>query len=71
MIRGSNMKDSGMSDSSFYNFQDKLQKKMESFSAKLDNDIKTKELQNRFSNSLKRVNNKSYWQRLRDWINGK
>lgn len=65
------MKDSGMSDSSFYNFQDKLQKKMESFSAKLDNDIKTKELQNRFSNSLKRVNNKSYWQRLRDWINGK
>jgi len=71
MIRGSNMKDSGMSDSSFYNFQDKLQKKMKSFSAKLDNDIKTKELQNRFSNSLKRVNKKNYWQRLKDWINGK
>jgi len=65
------MKDSGMSDSSFYNFQDKLQKKMKSFSAKLDNDIKTKELQNRFSNSLKRVNKKNYWQRLKDWINGK
>ena len=42
------MKDSGMSDSSFYRFQSKIQKKMEKYSADLDSELGHESIKERF-----------------------
>jgi len=47
------MKDSGMSDSAFYKFQDKIQKKMKKVSADLDSEIDEEALKARFKRNTR------------------
>ena len=60
-------KDSGMSDSSFYNFQNKIQEKMKKFVADTDKEVKQKNLEQRF---LSRVgkHKPTTWEKLKGWV---
>ena len=63
------MKDSGMSDSAFYKFQEKIQKKMKKFSADLDTEIDKEALKARFKKNTKPVERKkTLWQRIKGYF---
>lgn len=62
------MKDSGMSDSSFYRFQSKIQNKMKKFTADLDSELGQEALRERFSRNTKPVKNKTLWQKIKGWF---
>lgn len=62
-------KDSGMSDSSFYRFQDKIQKKMKKFAADTDNEVKQKSLEVRFKRNTKPVRRKlTLWEKIKGFF---
>jgi hypothetical protein len=63
------MKDSGMSDSAFYKFQDKIQKKMKKISADLDSEIDEEALKARFKRNTKPVERKkTLWQKIKGFF---
>lgn len=63
------MKDSGMSDSAFYKFQDKIQKKMKKISADLDSEIDEEALKARFKRNTKPVERKkTLWQKIKGYF---
>ena len=63
------MKDSGMSDSAFYKFQEKIQKKMKKFSADLDTEIDKEALKARFKKNTKPVERKkTLWERIKGYF---
>jgi|TARA_B100002019_G_scaffold281869_1_gene286424 hypothetical protein len=63
------MKDSGMSDSAFYKFQEKIQKKMKKFSADLDTEIDKEALKARFKRNTKPVERKkTLWERIKGYF---
>ena len=62
------MKDSGMSDSAFYEFQEKIQNKMKKVSADLDLEIK-EELKARFERNTRPVEGKkTLWQKIKGYF---
>ena len=63
------MKDSGMSDSAFYKFQDKIQKKMKKVSADLDSEIDEEALKARFKRNTRPVERKkTLWQKIKGYF---
>ena len=63
------MKDSGMSDSSFYKFQDKIQNKMKKATVKLDSEIDKEALKARFKRNTRPVERKkTLWQRIKGYF---
>lgn len=63
------MKDSGMSDSAFYKFQDKIQKKMKKISADLDSEIDEEVLKARFKRNTRPVERKkTLWQKIKGFF---
>lgn len=63
------MKDSGMSDSSFYRFQSKIQKKMEKYSADLDSELGHESIKERFRRNTKPVQKKkSFWEKIKGYF---
>ena len=63
------MKDSGMSDSSFYRFQSKIQKKMEKYSADLDSELGNESIKERFRRNTKPVQKKkSFWEKIKGYF---
>ena len=63
------MKDSGMSDSAFYKFQDKIQKKMKKATAKLDSEIDEEALKARFKRNTKPVKRKqTLWEKIKGYF---
>ena len=63
------MKDSGMSDSAFYKFQDKIQKKMKKISADLDSEIDEEVLKARFKRNTRPVERKkTFWQKIKGFF---
>lgn len=62
-------KDSGMSDSSFYRFQNKIQKKMQKFAADTDKEVKQKSLEARFKRNTKPVQRKlTLWEKIKGFF---
>ena len=62
------MKDSGMSDSAFFKFQDRVQKKMKKFSDDLEVELEKELTRKRFKSNTGRVIKKTLWERLTSWI---
>lgn len=62
------MKDSGMSDSSFYRFQDKIQKKMKKATADMDKEIEQEAIRQRFKRNTKPAQKKTLWQRIKEFF---
>jgi hypothetical protein len=63
------MKDSGMSDSSFYRFQDKIQKKMKKATIKLDSEIDEEALKARFKRNTRPVQRKqTLWEKIKGFF---
>ena len=62
------MKDSGMSDSAFFKFQERVQNKMKKFSADLEVELEEELTRQRFKRNTGRVNKKTLWERLISWI---
>lgn len=63
------MRDSGMSDSSFYRFQDKIQKKMKKATMKLDSEIDKEALKARFKKNTKPAERKkTLWERIKGYF---
>ncbi len=62
------MKDSGMSDSAFFRFQDKAQEKMKRFSADLDSQIDREVREKRFKQNTKPVSKKTFWQKVKEFF---
>jgi len=63
------MKDSGMSDSAFYKFQDAIQKKMKKFGADLDSEMGQEAIRERFKRNTKPVErNKTLWQKIKGYF---
>ena len=63
------MKDSGMSDSAFYKFQEKIRKKMKKFSADLDTEIDKEALKARFKRNTKPAERKkTLWERIKGYF---
>tara|TARA_R100000005_G_C4847530_1_gene115660 strand:+ start:107 stop:307 length:201 start_codon:yes stop_codon:yes gene_type:complete len=63
------MKDSGMSDSAFYKFQEKIQKKMKKFSADLDTEIDEEALRARFKRNTRPVERKkTLWEKIKGYL---
>ena len=62
------MKDSGMSDSSFYRFQDKIQKKMKKVTADMDKEMEQEAIRQRFKRNTKPAQKKTLWQRIKGYF---
>jgi len=63
------MKDSGMSDSAFYKFQEKIQKKMKKATIKLDAEIDEEALKARFKRNTKPVRRKqTLWEKIKGFF---
>tara|TARA_A100001515_G_C4539816_1_gene199826 strand:- start:684 stop:881 length:198 start_codon:yes stop_codon:yes gene_type:complete len=62
------MKDSGMSDSAFFRFQDKAQEKMKRFSADLDSQIDREVREKRFKQNTRPVSKKTFWQKVKEFF---
>ena len=62
------MKDSGMSDSAFFKFQERVQNKMKKFSADLEVELEEELTRQRFKRNTGRVNKKTLWERFTNWI---
>ena len=63
------MKDSGMSDSAFYKFQDKIQKKMKKATIKLDSEIDEEALKARFKRNTRPVQRKqTLWEKIKGFF---
>lgn len=60
-------KDSGMSDSSFYNFQNKIQEKMKKFVADTDKEVKQQNLEQRFLSKVGKPKTTT-WEKLKGWF---
>ena len=60
------MKDSGMSDSAFYKFQEKMKKKMKKFSSDLDEEMLKDSIKQRSVRNTKPVQHKTLWQKIKD-----
>lgn len=62
-------KDSGMSDSSFYRFQIKIQDKMKKFAADTDKEVKRKIMEERFKRNTRPVERKkTLWQKIKGYF---
>ena len=62
------MKDSGMTDSAFFRFQEKAKDKMKKFTADFESELEEELIKKRFERSTKPVRKKSLWERLICWI---
>ncbi len=63
------MKDSGMSDSAFYKFQDKVQEKMKKIRADLDSEIDEEVLKARFKRNTRPVERKkTLWEKIKGYF---
>ena len=62
------MKDSGMTDSAFFRFQEKAQDKMKKFTADFESELEEELIKKRFERSTKPVRKKTLWERLISWI---
>ena len=62
------MKDSGMTDSAFFKFQEKVQEKMKKFSADFEVELEEELTRKRFKRNTKPVRKKTLWERLISWI---
>ena len=62
------MKDSGMSDSAFFRFQEKVQEKMKKFSADFEQELDEELIKKRLKRNTKPVRKKTLWERLISWI---
>ena len=63
------MKDIGMSDSAFYKFQDKIQKKMKKATIKLDSEIDEEALKARFKRNTRPAKRKqTLWEKIKGFF---
>ena len=62
------MKDSGMSDSAFFRFQEKVQEKMKKFSADFELELEEELIKKRLERNTKPDRKKTLWERLISWI---
>lgn len=63
------MKDSGMSDSGFYEFQKRMKKKQKKFSIDLDSEIEEEALKKRFKRNTRPVQKKkSLWEKIKGYF---
>ena len=60
--------DSGMSDSSFYKFQHKIQERMKKFTADTDKEIREKFIRERFKANTGK-SKPTLWQRIKGFLN--